>query len=255
MKKLSILSAIVLLLGAGSAFAQPNYQFAEAGTKNFITETTILVNDQISLDIYLADVGAPQSAGGVWIDFSGSTGDVALVSAGRAFQDGSEGVVGPWTNGAGANVSMPAGPGTHMLGVANLGGAAPDGDGDLIIGTVTLQNTGTNDATVNFTTIPSVATWSPIDDTDVISGSLLIHQIQTVLPCPSETIYSTDSAETQLLRSLRDNVLSQTHEGKELIKLYYQWSPAIVRAMEHDEEFKEDIKAMVDRVLGMIEVE
>jgi hypothetical protein len=47
-------------------------------------------------------------------------------------------------------------------------------------------------------------------------------------------------------------VLSQTPEGQELIKLYYQWSPAIVRAMENDEEFKEEVKEMVDGVLELV---
>jgi len=55
------------------------------------------------------------------------------------------------------------------------------------------------------------------------------------------------------LRKFRDNVLSQTHEGKELIKLYYLWSPIIVKAMQADEEFKEDVKDLIDEVLTMIE--
>jgi hypothetical protein len=29
----------------------------------------------------------------------------------------------------------------------------------------------------------------------------------------------------------------------------------IVRAMEHDEDFKEDVKEMVDGIMGMVEVE
>ena len=71
--------------------------------------------------------------------------------------------------------------------------------------------------------------------------------------CPIQTIYGTDSTETQLLRSMRDNILSKTHEGRELIKLYYQWSPVIVKAMEADEEFKEDVKVIVDEIVGMVE--
>jgi hypothetical protein len=52
MKKMSLLCAIFLLFGAGTALAQaPTYQFAEAGTKNFLSETTIAVGDQISLDL------------------------------------------------------------------------------------------------------------------------------------------------------------------------------------------------------------
>jgi hypothetical protein len=71
--------------------------------------------------------------------------------------------------------------------------------------------------------------------------------------CISETIYGEHSQETELLRSIRDNVLSQTQEGQELIKLYYQWSPIIVRAMEADEDFKQEVKEMVEEVLGVVE--
>ena len=54
------------------------------------------------------------------------------------------------------------------------------------------------------------------------------------------------------MRYLRDNVLSQIPEGQELIRLYYEWSPAIVKAIEEDEEFKEEIKEMVDGVVELI---
>jgi len=70
--------------------------------------------------------------------------------------------------------------------------------------------------------------------------------------CPSEEIYGEDSEETELLRYVRDNVLSQTFEGQELISLYYQWSPVIVEAMEGDEEFREEVKEMVDGVLALL---
>ena len=71
--------------------------------------------------------------------------------------------------------------------------------------------------------------------------------------CLAKSIYGADSEEVQVFRFFRDNVLSKTQEGQELIKLYYQWSPIMVMAMEADEEFKEDIKEMVDEVLGVIE--
>ena len=70
--------------------------------------------------------------------------------------------------------------------------------------------------------------------------------------CPLEQIYGEHSAETQLLRYIRDNLLSQTQEGKELINLYYQWSPVIVKALQQDEEFKEDVKEMIDGMLLLI---
>ena len=42
--------------------------------------------------------------------------------------------------------------------------------------------------------------------------------------------------------------------GKELIKLYYKWSPVIVVAIENDEEFKKEVKDMIDDILLLIKV-
>ena len=58
--------------------------------------------------------------------------------------------------------------------------------------------------------------------------------------------------QTDLLRHFRDNLLSQIPEGQEIIKLYYQSSPVIFRAMEADEEFKEEVKEVIDWVLVLI---
>ena len=71
-------------------------------------------------------------------------------------------------------------------------------------------------------------------------------------PCCSELIYGEHSEQTELLRYIRDNVLSQTPQGQEVIKLYCQWSPAIVEAMGEDEELKEEVKKLVDGVLMLI---
>jgi hypothetical protein len=73
--------------------------------------------------------------------------------------------------------------------------------------------------------------------------------------CTSEAIYGEHSKEVQLLRYLRDDVLSQTPAGREIIKLYYQWSSVIVKAMEEDEEFKEEVKEVIDGVLPLIRIE
>jgi len=73
--------------------------------------------------------------------------------------------------------------------------------------------------------------------------------------CILEEIYGEHSQETEILRYLRDSILDKTLEGRELIKLYYMWSPVIVKAMEEDEEFKEELKEMVDGVLGLIKGE
>ena len=74
-------------------------------------------------------------------------------------------------------------------------------------------------------------------------------------PCPSEKIYGGHSEEIEILRYFRDNVLRQTSEGQELIRLYYQWSPAIVKMMEEDEEFKEGAKEIIDEILPLMRKE
>jgi hypothetical protein len=71
--------------------------------------------------------------------------------------------------------------------------------------------------------------------------------------CPVIAIYGNQSEEARLLRSLRDHVLKQTAEGQELIKLYYIWSPVIVKAMEEHEEFKGEVKELIDGMLPMVE--
>ena len=68
-------------------------------------------------------------------------------------------------------------------------------------------------------------------------------------PCLAEEIYGENSEQVELLRNLRDNTLRKIPEGREIIKLYYQWSPAIVRAVEGDDEFKEQMRHIIDRIL------
>ena len=70
--------------------------------------------------------------------------------------------------------------------------------------------------------------------------------------CSALRIYEEDSEEVKLLRYIRDNVLSETPTGRELIKLYYQWSPVVVKAMEEDAELKAEMKELIDEVLGLV---
>jgi len=72
------------------------------------------------------------------------------------------------------------------------------------------------------------------------------------ITCPVEKIYGELSQEAELLMYFRDNILSDTPEGQEIIRLYYEWSPVIVEKMEEDEVFKQDIKEMIDGVLPLI---
>ena len=58
--------------------------------------------------------------------------------------------------------------------------------------------------------------------------------------------------EVKLLRKYRNEVLSKSLVGQEIIKLYKLWSPAIVKAMAEDEEFKEGVKEFVDELLPLL---
>ncbi len=70
--------------------------------------------------------------------------------------------------------------------------------------------------------------------------------------CSLIPIYGEDSEEVKLLRTFRDEVLSQSPVGREIIELYYQWSPAIAKAMEEDAKFRQDVKEMIDGVLMLM---
>jgi len=92
------------------------------------------------------------------------------------------------------------------------------------------------------TSIDGSTTTTASDSTTTTDGS----------GCPAGKIYGEHSEEAETLRYVRDNILNHTPEGKEIIKLYYQWSPAIVKAMDEDEEFKKELKEMIDGVLMLI---
>jgi hypothetical protein len=75
-----------------------------------------------------------------------------------------------------------------------------------------------------------------------------------VIPdCPFEHIYGDSAYEVTLLRKLRDDLLSKTPEGKQLIKLYYQLSPLVVKVMTEDKNFEDEIREMTDFILPMLE--
>ena len=112
--------------------------------------------------------------------------------------------------------------------------------------TTTVQSTTTTTAVLSTTT-----TITPTPETTTTRSSSST-TTTTIKICPFIKIYDENSEEIELLRYFRDNVLNQTPEGKELIRLYYQWSPAIVKAMEEDEGSKGEVKEMIDEILPLI---
>ena len=86
------------------------------------------------------------------------------------------------------------------------------------------------------------------------SGGILLFSFATCREfCLALQIYGEGSEEAELLRNFRDNVLMKTPMGQDIIRLYYEWSPTIVTAMEEDEEFKEDVEELIDEILPSIE--
>jgi len=73
------------------------------------------------------------------------------------------------------------------------------------------------------------------------------------ITCPLSLIYGENSPRTKALRNFRDTVLRRTPEGRHLIRLYYQWGPAVARAMTADAQFKEEVKELTDAALTMID--
>jgi len=104
--------------------------------------------------------------------------------------------------------------------------------------------------------ISSTTTIQPVTTTTVIEGTttILTSSTTTGRPplCPVETIYGEDAEETVILRYFRDHLLQSTPEGREIIQLYYQWSPFIVRMIENDLELRNELKETIDEFLHSI---
>lgn len=93
-------------------------------------------------------------------------------------------------------------------------------------------------STSTTTTQPSTTTTTPTTTTTIQSG-----------PCAAESIYGENSEETELLRKYRDNVLSKTPEGQEIIKTYYKFSPKVTMLLKQRQLLKNRVKTFFDGML------
>ena len=71
----------------------------------------------------------------------------------------------------------------------------------------------------------------------------------SVIICLLEWLLGEDTEAIDYLRNVRDTCLKNSPEGREIIRLYYQWSPFLVQAAEADAELKKDMKAAIDGFL------
>ena len=148
-----------------------------------------------------------------------------------------------------------------MVTVGNFSTVAPDGDGDIPIARLQFDCVENCNVQITVKTVPGfdsvVGDSATTYDPSIVPNVFTIEQGTTTTTtsdnvCLSEILYGEDSEEIKILRTFRSNVLDKTREGRELIDLYYQWSPAIVNVIEADEEFKQEVKDIIDLILTMI---
>ena len=175
-----------------------------------------------------------------------------------------------WDQGMSNGSPVPGEPGKYILTAGNLSNANPDGNDSIGIATVVLNCLVGNCAGQQIT-VSTVSGFDSVVGND--SGNVYDSQIEPktfTIPqgtttttttttttgdssCLSEVIYGENSAETELLRSIRDKVLRKSQEGRKLIRIYYLWSPVIVKAMEEDAEFKHEVEDLINEILPLIE--
>ena len=86
----------------------------------------------------------------------------------------------------------------------------------------------------------------------IITHELSDYNVEIPDDCLATFALGEDSNDLKTLRKFRDEVLSKTLAGQEIIRLYYEWSPAIVKAMEEDEGFEEEVGEMINGILELI---
>ena len=70
--------------------------------------------------------------------------------------------------------------------------------------------------------------------------------------CAAETIYGEHSAETEQLREYRDTVLSKSETGRQLIRKYYELSPAVSDYLRKNEKARAQARRMLDSLMPAI---
>jgi len=110
--------------------------------------------------------------------------------------------------------------------------------------------------TSSTTTTPSILTTStalttsttPISSTSTTSSPTTI---PIPPPCLVEKLYGEHSEEVRALKDLRDTVLCKTLEGREIIKVYYQWSQLLTEIIERDQSLRKYLHNIIDEILWL----
>lgn len=70
--------------------------------------------------------------------------------------------------------------------------------------------------------------------------------------CLAEALLEDKQNDLNALRSFRDEVLMQSDVGREYVKLYYKWSPAMILLIENDHALKEKLKDYLTTVIPAV---
>ncbi|MHC5074641.1 MAG: CFI-box-CTERM domain-containing protein, partial [Planctomycetota bacterium] len=84
------------------------------------------------------------------------------------------------------------------------------------------------------------------------SGNEASATVTVAWQCFLLKLYGEDPETIKLLRNFRDHVLIKTPEGREIIRLYYELSPFMVKTMEKDGAFKDEVRTLVEGILPLI---
>jgi DNA-binding beta-propeller fold protein YncE len=86
---------------------------------------------------------------------------------------------------------------------------------------------------------------------DCIKKYAPVSSSTTTIPgCPVVILCGEKSRATAAFRLFRDEVLHTTPEGRELIELYYHLSPLLAQTLKNDEELKNQLRSLVDSLIG-----
>jgi hypothetical protein len=92
-----------------------------------------------------------------------------------------------------------------------------------------------------------------VTDAQTHTGEVIFEGFVVTSSCPVVQLYGEGSEQVQLLRNFRDTVLTETLEGQQLIKLYYEWSPVLVRVLEQDNGFRAEVREMIDAIVPVLQ--
>jgi hypothetical protein len=260
MKKLLLVSTLVLSMMASPSRAiefckdvleQGNPGGFSNSRKTWDEEWLIGGAEEVEVDVWVNDVPENLITAAIYLEFDAA--QMSVLSA-DIYDE-------LWDGAMSRSVANPQGPGSFAVIVGNFSTVAPDGDGDIPIARLQFDCVENCSVQITVKTPPDfdsvVGDSATIYDPSIVPNVFTIEQGTTTTTtadyvCLSESIYGENSEEVKLLRTFRSDVLDKTPKGRELIDLYYQWSPVIVNVIEVDGDFKQEVKDIIDLMLTMI---